>query len=223
MIQQPPQKSPQSAKRAEEMPKAPKECPVCLEEIQADEVDPVVTDCMHIFHWKCITRSLMERDACPVCNSKIPYIRNHLLGLPQAAERQPMRLPSVIESEFELIRRDWERLGGIINDHSRPAMEAALRSSVRDHQPAVAQQWLNRGLQITPDIRHAMEEALCHASEWDDIEAAECWVNLGVHTNAAITGLIQERVANNRRYGNHGRENRWRDLLDLTEAIRITS
>ena len=44
-------------------------CVVCLEEVA---VDPVVTDCGHLYCTLCLSRWLERKDTCPICSARVP-------------------------------------------------------------------------------------------------------------------------------------------------------
>jgi hypothetical protein len=51
---------------------------VCLEELSSDESICILPGCKHSFHYKCITRWVARRDACPLCNSAVlSHIEGH--------------------------------------------------------------------------------------------------------------------------------------------------
>lgn len=47
------------------------DCAICLEKL--NEYSNVRLDCNHIFHQKCIFRSVSLRNACPLCN-RVLYV-----------------------------------------------------------------------------------------------------------------------------------------------------
>ncbi len=51
-------------------------CAICLESLNASST--VRLDCAHIFHQKCIFRSVSLRNACPLCNRILYISSNHV-------------------------------------------------------------------------------------------------------------------------------------------------
>jgi hypothetical protein len=49
-------------------------CPICMTEIDGDEVDVMTPPCGHSFHMACLTRWMEEARICPVCRGDLPTL-----------------------------------------------------------------------------------------------------------------------------------------------------
>ena len=47
----------------------PKECPICLMDIEEDDVETLV--CSHYFHKNCIMRWVHQNNSCPICRHRV--------------------------------------------------------------------------------------------------------------------------------------------------------
>jgi len=47
------------------------ECPICLDKI--DYINIIITECLHIFCYKCLLTHLKHNDTCPLCRRYLQY------------------------------------------------------------------------------------------------------------------------------------------------------
>ena len=85
----------------------PSGCPICLEEIQRDEVIRILP-CHHIFHKRCLDVWFMQKQTCPVCR-RDPWVA--------ASEIHELLAEIGVEDISPVIDFDNENNGRILVDN----------------------------------------------------------------------------------------------------------
>jgi hypothetical protein len=164
------------------------ECPVCLEEIGANNV--VTTECGHTFHLSCMLKNLRNSEKCPMCRAVVddePHI-NHQLG-----DMTYEDLEDLEHSITEMTRRNMQTARLILNFIGEQIGEPNSSSRLTGHVETGV-----RGI-VTRYVSEVVHDFVSILREWgeNDVLLPDGPLNIldlneNIENTDALAGLADE-------------------------------